>query len=146
MSFVFRHRLVRLQNPQACVSDLRLLTQFSMICQGTRSVNVLANGDYMRFDRFCQESSDNLILRKSINSKYLVHELVVYCSINRYATALTDPIFASYSLTDSLRTLTNSLILGFSHARASASPPKVFFTRMGFGPAPIAWTLLPQNG
>jgi len=52
MSFVFRHRLVRLQNPQACVSDLRLLTQFSMICQGTRSVNVLANGYYMRFDHF----------------------------------------------------------------------------------------------
>ena len=52
MSFVFRHRLVRLQNLQACVSDLRLLTQFSMICQGTRSVNVLANGYYMRFNDF----------------------------------------------------------------------------------------------
>jgi len=33
--------------------------QFSMICQGTRSVNVLANGHYMRFEDFVKGYQTN---------------------------------------------------------------------------------------
>jgi len=38
---VFRHRLVRLQNQQAWVSDWRLLLSFQWSVRGTRSCNVL---------------------------------------------------------------------------------------------------------
>jgi hypothetical protein len=56
---LFQHRLVRLQNQQACVSDLRL-SQFSMICQGTRSLNLLANADYTIFHYFVNSRQTTL--------------------------------------------------------------------------------------
>ena len=55
----FQHRLVRLQNQQACVSDWRLLAQFSMICQGDEIHQRTANADYMLFVDFVNSRQTN---------------------------------------------------------------------------------------
>ncbi len=57
--FIVQHRLVRLQNQQACVSDLRLLAQLSMICQGDEIGKPTANADYMLFKNFVNSRQTN---------------------------------------------------------------------------------------
>jgi len=53
------HRAVRLQNLAVFVSDWYLTSRFSMICQGTRSVEkLLANGDYTTFARFVNAQAE----------------------------------------------------------------------------------------
>ena len=75
--------------------------QFSMICQGTRSVNVLANSYYMRFDDFVNSYQTINLKILAFLSRFFHHQ----SAYSLYASAKTSDIISQTALTNHMHAL-----------------------------------------